>query len=157
MGKEDRESLVEFYHRVTREDARYLWDDVTNKDLMRSWVDSLDYKRMFPLVALIDGRIVGNLNLYLHRGPTRHLGHLRIFTDKDFRGKGLATIMLQEIMTIAKTIKLKQLWVEIPLENIPLVRLLQKVGFQLQAHLKDYFMTYDGKTHDVALLSFQLD
>jgi RimJ/RimL family protein N-acetyltransferase len=153
---EDGSRLLALFADATDDDVMYLKDDVRDRDLVRSWVENLDYHRVFPLIACADERIVGDVSLHFHSGPTRHIGRVRIFLASDYRRRGLGSCMLAEIVDIAKRFELQQLLAEIVVEQTQVVKAFEKSGFMLEAHYRDYFMTPDGQTHDMAILRLPL-
>ena len=49
MIAEDIDALNEFFKAVPKNELRYLREDVTNISVVRSWADTLDYKRVLPV------------------------------------------------------------------------------------------------------------
>ncbi len=153
---EDGPRLVALFADARDEDVMYLKDDVRDRDLVLSWAQNINYQKVFPLVACAEDRLVGDATLHFHVGPTRHLGRVRIFLARDFRQRGLGTKMLAEIIEFAKRFGLQQLLAEIVVEQTQVVKAFQKLGFVLESHYRDYFMTPDGVTHDMAILRLPL-
>ncbi|MDA8219024.1 MAG: GNAT family N-acetyltransferase [Dehalococcoidales bacterium] len=153
---EDGAKLIVLFEEASDEDVMYLKDDVRDGELVQSWVANLDYRRVFPLVACVEGRLVGDVSLHFHTGPTRHIGRVRIFLARDYRHRGLGTKMLREVVEIAKRFGLQQLLAEVVVEQTQVVKAFQKLGFELESHYRDYFMTADGITHDMAILRLPL-
>ncbi|MHB1004657.1 MAG: GNAT family N-acetyltransferase [Chloroflexota bacterium] len=153
---DDGPRLLALFCEATDEDVMYLKDDVHDQALVQSWVDNIDYARVFPLVATVENQIVGDVSIHFHTGPTRHLGRVRIFLARDFRRRGLGSVMLAEIVELGKRFALQQLLAEIVVEQSQVVKAFQKIGFVLESHYRDYFMTPDGETHDMAILRLPL-
>ena len=153
---DDCPRLLALFAEATDEDVMYLKDDVHDKHLVQSWVTHIDYSRVFPLVATVDNQIVGDVSLHFHTGPTRHIGRVRIFLARDYRRRGLGSVMLAEIVELGKRFELQQLLAEIVVEQSQVVKAFQKIGFALESHYCDYFMTPDGETHDMAILRLPL-
>ena len=57
MVKEDQRALFQFFQRVPKEDRLFLRDDVSSPKTIQAWVDGLNYNRVLPLLALVDGKI----------------------------------------------------------------------------------------------------
>jgi GNAT superfamily N-acetyltransferase len=103
MVKEDADKLYAFFSRVPREDRLFLRDDVSIRDVIDSWTQELDYRKVLPLVAEVGGNIVGDATLHRRKfGWTSHVGKVRLVIDKDYRGKGLGTVLIEELIDIAK-------------------------------------------------------
>ena len=92
LGPDDREALVQLFSSAAEEDRRYLVDDVTDRELVAGWVDNLDYDKVFPLMAVINDRIVGDATLHFRQGAYRHQGELRIYLSREVRRRGLGTV-----------------------------------------------------------------
>lgn len=152
----DREGLVDLFAHATEEDRRYLLDDVTNRELVAGWAENLDYTKVFPLVAVINDRIVGDATLHFRRGAYRHQGELRIFLSREVRRRGLGTRMLQTLIDIARNQGLHVLIAEVVTDQGPVIKAFEELGFKRQCSLANYFMLPDGATCDVALLLMPL-
>ncbi len=152
----DREALVALFAHASEEDRRYLRDDVTDRQLVASWAENLDYRKVFPLVAVVNDRLVGDATLHFRKGPHRHQAEVRIYLAREVRRRGLGTRMLRALIDIARNLGLHQLVAEIVTDQAPVIKAFQELGFQQQCVLSDYFMLHDGSTRDVALMILHL-
>ena len=57
---DDERGLIALYSSAEPDDLRSLRDDVTNPEVIRGWIEDLDYRRVLPLVAVANERVVGN-------------------------------------------------------------------------------------------------
>lgn len=153
---EDRENLVALFQTASPEDRRFLKHDVHDAALVRSWVDELDYSRVLPIVAEVSGRLVGEATLHFGRRSTRHVGEVRIYLEPAYRGKGLGSQMLKELIGLARQSGLMYLLAQVVLDQTEVIRAFQNLGFRMEASIRDYFMTEDGETHNVVLLMLPL-
>ncbi len=157
LVKEDRDALLEFFAPVTRDDLKFLRNDVTNREMVVGWAENVDYRRVLPLVAVMNGRIVGDASLHLRGpGPARHIGDVRIFLPKEFRRRGLGAAMLRSLIDLARKFGLQQLVAEIVADQLKVIHAFESLGFEQRALYRDYFMMPDGETHDVAALILSL-
>ncbi|HEC22602.1 MAG TPA: GNAT family N-acetyltransferase [Chloroflexi bacterium] len=156
LTADDRDGLIELYASASPEDLRSLRHDVTDPEVIRTWVDELDYNRVLPLLAVINGRIVGNATLHRGEGPYRHIGEVRIFLAKDFRGRGLGTEMLKTLIELARKEGLHWLRAEVFASQPKVIRAFEGLGFERRCVLEDYFMLPDGQTEDVVVLLMRL-
>ncbi len=152
----DREGLVALFAHATREDRRYLRDDVTDQELVASWAENLDYGDVFPLVAVVNDRLVGDATLHFREGARRHQGEVRIFLAQEVRRRGLGTQMLRALIDLARKRGLHQLVAQIVTDQGPVIKAFEELGFERKCTLPDYFMLPDGSTRDVALMILQL-
>jgi RimJ/RimL family protein N-acetyltransferase len=142
---EDKKALLELFSKVTPEDRRLMRNDVRDATLIGQWVDSIDYDKVFPLVAVVGERIVGDATLRFGHGPARHRAEVRIFLARDFRRRGLGNRMLQALIEIAKKRDLVMLEAEILHDQTSNIKAFQSLGFQTEATFQDYFMAPDGE------------
>jgi len=156
LTKDDRERLVEFFAPVSPDDLRYLRHNIGDAGLVRRWVDELDYQKILPLVAVVSERIVGETTLHFREGPERHIAEIRIFLSKEFRRRGLGTLMLKAIVDIARKVGLQQLVAEVVADQTQAIKAFLSLGFKTRCTLDDYFILPDGETRDVVLLVLPL-
>lgn len=156
LAREDREALVAFFARLSDEDRWYLRDDVLDPTVIEGWLNGLNYERVLPIVAEVDGRIVGNATL--HRKPfggLRHLGKLRIVVDPEYRNQGLGSWLLLDLMNHAMHAGIEKLIAEVVAdqEGRAVVTGLRRLGFVQEAILQDYARDPHGQPHDLLILS----
>jgi RimJ/RimL family protein N-acetyltransferase len=156
LSKEDEEALVDLFARASEEDLKYFRDDAADPAVVESWVDNLDLKRVYPLVAIVDDKIVGDATLHFRERYHRHLAWVRIFLDRAYRRRGIGTLMLRSLIEIARTVGLQQLYIEVVSTQHNVIKALLDQGFQHEVTLHDYFMTSSGETLDMAVLALKL-
>jgi hypothetical protein len=64
MTRNDRDSVGDFFNRLTPSVLQYVRNDVTNPKVLDQWFDQLNYDRVFPLLAFKDKKVVGNATLH---------------------------------------------------------------------------------------------
>jgi RimJ/RimL family protein N-acetyltransferase len=156
LTKEDRQELIDLFQNVAPEDLRYMLNDVTDSDLVASWVDNLDYDRVLPVVAVINERLVGNASLHFFEGPGRHRASVRIYLAKEVRRRGVGSRMIQALIDIAKRRNMYMLEAQIINEQATVIRAFQNLGFIRKCILDNYFILPDGELRDVAHLILRL-
>ncbi|GAB4275310.1 MAG: GNAT family N-acetyltransferase [Deferrisomatales bacterium] len=153
---EDQERLYHLFAEASEDDTRFLKDEVKRPETVARWIAHLDYNRVMPLVAYCDDRLVGDCAMYKGTKTIRHVGEIRIFLARDFRGVGLGSKMIMEMCEIAKKVDIAFLKAEVILDHPKVIRAFRRLGFDLRCVLDDYFMRKDGVTHDVALMMKRL-
>jgi L-amino acid N-acyltransferase YncA len=156
MTANDSEGLIELYASAQPDDLRSVRDDVSDPNVVRAWADELDYSRVLPLLALANERTVGNATLHRRGGPYRHIGEVRIFLARDFRGRGLGTEVLNTLIELARKEGLHWLQAEVLASQPKVVRAFETLGFKQRCVLEDYFMLPDGQTEDIVILMMRL-
>lgn len=156
LTKEDEQGLVALFARASEQDLQYFRSDAGDPEEVKSWVDDLDLKRVFPLVAVADDRIVGEAMLHFGEHYHRHLAWVRIFLDRAYRRQGIGTLMLRCLIDIARRVGLQQLYAEVVLTQPEVIKAFENLGFRHEVTLEDYFITAAGETLDMAILVFWL-
>jgi RimJ/RimL family protein N-acetyltransferase len=156
LAQEDRQGLVDLFARASKEDLEYFRDDAGDPAVVESWVDNLNLERVFPLVAVVDGKIVGDATLHFRERYHRHLAWVRIFLDHAYRRQGIGTLMLRSLIEIARHVGLQQLYTEIVTTQAQAIKAFQDLGFEQEVTLFDYFITSSEETLDMAVLMLRL-
>jgi ribosomal protein S18 acetylase RimI-like enzyme len=153
LRKEDEKALHKYFLRLPAEDRMCLRDDVTDPKVIESWILDLDYDHVLPLVALDGDQIVANGTLQFNPiGWTKHQGEIRITCDPEYREKGLATILIENLMLIAADFGLEQLTAEVAPTLDEAYFLFEKLGFKEAAVLKGFIKDFQGKHQDLVLM-----
>ena len=156
LTADDRQALLDLFLPVSMEDRRFMRHNVNDPAVIQGWIDALDYDKVFPLVAVVGDRIVGDATLHFFEGPSRHRAEIRIFMAKDFRRRGLGTKLLQALIELAKRRSLYLLEVQSVSDQVNDVKSFQKVGFEARCSFEDYFMLPDGELRDTVHLILRL-
>jgi L-amino acid N-acyltransferase YncA len=158
MVPEDKGALLDFFRSIPEADRFYLKDDVTDPKTIARWAQTLDYSRALPLLALLDGKIVGNGILHHRRaGARRHLGEVRVVVAPAYRNRGVGRGLLHKLIDIAGDQGLKKLLFEVVADTEPAARhTAQVLGFVPVALLPAHVRDVCGNPHDLLILERQL-
>ncbi len=153
LNKGDKAALIDFFSRVPAKDRNFLRDDVTDRKLVASWVDNLNYEVVLPLIAEYNGRIMGDITLQRRRyGWKKHVGDVRVVVASEFQKKGLGTSLVREVVDLAKELGLEKLAVEIPVKLAPAIKAFAKCGFQKVAVIPDLVKDQEGNYTSIVLM-----
>ncbi|MCL6621464.1 MAG: GNAT family N-acetyltransferase [Syntrophobacterales bacterium] len=154
LNEQDRENLIRLFQEAPEEDTRFLKQDVKDVKLINYWVDHINYRKVLPLVAvdLEDNRLVADATLHRGKHSAKHIGEVRIFVSRPFRNLGLGSLMLEELINLARKEGLQWLKAEIIADHKKVIKAFREKGFEPRATLDDYFLRKDGMTHDVVLM-----
>ena len=153
MVAEDMDALHEFFKAVPKDELRYLREDVSSIAVVRSWADTLNYKRVLPILALKDDKIIGDATLHRNElGWKWHVGMVRIFVHKDFRRVGLGHKMVEEIVVLARELELEKLIAELPDLSIPAINAFRKAGFGRSAVIPNLVKDRENRPVDVVVM-----
>jgi RimJ/RimL family protein N-acetyltransferase len=156
LAKGDTDSLAALFERAAPEDLERFRSNPTDRQVVEEWVENLDLRNIFPLVAEVNNRIIGDATIHFGAKFQRHLGWIRIFLDREYRRRGIGTSMLRAVIDIARRLGLHQLIGLIPTDQPQFIKAFENLGFQKEFVHKDYAMLSDGHTLDVAELVLYL-
>ena len=154
LVKEDERALVNFFQGLLEEDRLYLRDDVADPEVIKGWLENLDYEKVLPIVALDGDKIIADATL--HRSPSdwmKHVGHIRMSVAGSHRGRGLARVIAAEIYKQAVSTGLDKLVAEMLTVQKNAHRVFTRLGFEEEAVLKDHGVDKDGRKHDLIIMS----
>lgn len=152
LTPKDRDALVALFANLPPEETQYFRSNVANPEVVAAWAEKPDFTHIFPLVAVVGDRIVGNSTLHIGRDYTRHIAELRIFLAKDFRRHGIGSAMIRAQLEIARKLGLHQVIAEIVETQPQVIHAFERLGFERQFSWRDLFMTPQGETLDMIVL-----
>lgn len=152
LTPKDRDALVALFANLPAEETQFFRSKVSNAEVVASWAENPDYTRIFPLIALVGERIVGNCTLHLGSGYTRHVAEIRIFLAREVRRRGIGSAMVKGQLEIARKLGLHQVIAEVVESRPQVIHAFERLGFERQFAWKDMFMTAEGETLDMIVL-----
>jgi L-amino acid N-acyltransferase YncA len=158
MVPADKDALIAFFKTIPAEDRFYLKEDVTSARVVTAWAENVDYSRVLPLVAVMDGKIVADGTLHHRRaGARRHVGEVRIVVDPAYRNRGIGRGLLHKLIDIADTKKLTTLMFEVVADTEDAARATAQIlGFVPVAVLKNHVMDIAGNPHDLIIMELNV-
>ncbi|MFH1350025.1 MAG: GNAT family N-acetyltransferase [Pseudomonadota bacterium] len=154
----DENALFEMFRRLSADDLWFLNHDVSDPGLIADWIKNLDPNRVISIVALLEGRIVGNAVLMMKRyGAKSHIGKVRISVDPGFRDRRLGTWMLLDLVNLSMAMGLQMLVMRLVQDrDASLINGVRKLGFIKEAVLKNYLMGGEGQAHNLVIMTKRL-
>ena len=151
---EDLESLMKFYRSLPDKDRRYLRVDVLNKDVVTQRIKLTETGDFVRLVALYKNTIIGDGTLEFSTEEwKKHQAEIRVNVAKDFKHKGLGTILLRELYYIAAGEKVEKVVVRFMRPQAAARNICRKLGFHEETIVPDYVRDQMGKTHDMVIMT----
>lgn len=157
FAEKDVDALYDFFHRMPIEYRRFAWDNLDNRALIEAWGREIDYGKVFPLVAVDGHRIVADATLHRRNGgPLRLVGRVKWMLDPEYRGAGLGTILVQQLINIARERGLRHASCMLISDlEADAVRTLEGLGF-VSFVQPGYGTDPDGNQHDMTKLILKL-
>jgi len=153
----DQPALLDFFRAVPEADRLFLADDVTDSKLIEAWCRKLDLDTVFPLMAMAGERIIGNATLHRSKGGwMSHIGRVRVVVHPEFRGRGIARALLDELIEIATDIGLDKLDAEFMSGQEQQQRVFEKMGFVRIAELPDHVLDRRNEAHNLIIMAYDL-
>jgi RimJ/RimL family protein N-acetyltransferase len=156
MTEDDTDRLAALFERAAPEDLERFRSDPTDRNVVRAWAEQLDLSRIFPIMVVVNERIIGDVTIHFGSKFQRHLGWLRLFLDREYRRRGIGTLMIRATIDVARRAGLHQLIALVPTDQPQVVKAFENLGFQREFVHRDYAMLQDGRTLDVADLVLYL-
>src|ERR1041385_8949067 len=113
LRKDDEKAFHSFFLNVPEAERMFIERRVIDPAVIRDWCQNIDFGRNLPLLALMDGKIVGDATLHQQLGGwKRHIGRVSVLVLPQYRGRGLARALVTEIVEIARHLGLEKVEAE---------------------------------------------
>jgi GNAT superfamily N-acetyltransferase len=157
LQREDEQGLHEFFLAVPAAERMFIKHRVTERDVIRDWCQEIDLGRNLPLLAWVDGKIVGAATLHQQLGGwKRHIGRVSVLVLPQHRGRGLARALIKEVVEVARNIGLEKVEAEFIGEQAAAIRMFALLGFSNLVRLEDYVKDMQAIAHDYILMGLNL-
>ena len=157
LAKTDEKDLHKLFLGIPEQERMFIKHRVTDIKVIRDWCKKIDYGRNLPIVALIGGKIVGVATLHQQLGGwKRHIGRISVLVHPDYRGRGLATTLVEVTMDIARRAGLEKVEAEFIGTQAAAMKMFAMLGFSKLVHLEDYVKDMQAIAHDYILMGLNL-
>ena len=157
MDRHDVDRLWVFFQQIPPEDKMFFRQDVSRREVVQHWADTLDYGLVLPILALDGGRVVGDATLHRQRtGWKQRVGGMRVQIAPDYRHLGLGTAMVRELRQIGEKSALHYLMAEVVEEQAAAVRAFEKMGFVRAATYRHFVNDQGGGLHNLLVLLYRM-
>ena len=154
LNQGDREGFAELVREAVPEDTWFLKQNFRDQKTLNNWFEQLNYHQVLPLVAVdLDPHRFAAVAI-LQRGEQafQHIGNILLLVSEPYRCLGLGSLMLEDLIQLAKEKELYWLAAEVFWEQPHVIDAFESKGFEIKARLPDYFRCPNGVTRDVVLL-----
>ena len=150
----DEEPLLEFFRAVPEEDRRFLKHDVTDPKVIARWLEQPDLERVFPLLAIHEGVVIGDATLHRSvHGWSQHVAEVRVVVAKAWRRKGVGEMLIRELVSQASDTGISILEALILEGQHGAQRAFEAIGFKVETVLRNRATDRSGRQLNVLVMT----
>lgn len=158
MVADDFDRVRVFFTNLPRADRLFLRHDVTRPEVFTRWFAKLDYGSKLPLMALQGDAVVGHALLDGEQQSwSPHVAEIRVVVADDFKKRAVGTVLAREIFDQAIARGYEKVIARMMNNQAAAKRMFERMGFAVEAELKDHVRDLDGKKHNLLIMSCALD
>ena len=157
LKADDEKDFHQLFLGIPEPERMFIKHRVQDIKVIRDWCKNIDYGRNLPLLGLVDGKIAGCATLHQRLGGwKRHIGRVSVLVHPNFRGRGLATQLVEETLDIARRAGLERAEAAFIAEQEAAMKMFALLGFNQLVRLDDYVKDMQAITHDYILMGLDL-
>ena len=158
LESSDEGTFHQFFLAVPEQERMFIKHRVTEPEVIREWCRNIDLGRNLPLLAIADGRIVGDATLHQQLGGwKRHIGRVSVLVHPQYRGRGLARALVSDVIEIARRIGLEKVEAEFIGGQETAIKMFGLLGFAPLLRIPDYVKDMQAIAHDYVLMGLDLE
>ncbi len=158
MQPDDFEKVVAFARELPADDLLFLRTDITDRNVVKQWVDNIKTGTTITLLAEVDDALAAYASVHLDQARwTRRVGEIRIITSSRFRGAGLGRRLAAEVFDLARSLGLKKITAQMTTEQTAARAAFEHLGFQVEAILSDWVEDRRGRSRDLLIMTYDVD
>jgi len=157
LRRTDETKLHEFFQALPEKERMFIKHRVNDPSVIREWCENINYVRNLPILGFAEGKLIADATLHqVQAGWKRHVGRVSVLVLPEYRGRGLARALIQEIVDVARNTGLEHVEAEFMGEQEAAVRMFAMMGFSNLLTLEDYVKDMQAIKHDYVLMGLQL-
>jgi GNAT superfamily N-acetyltransferase len=157
LRRDDEKKFHQFFLDVPESERMFIKHRVTESDVIRDWCHNIDLGRNFPLLAIADGKIIADATLHQQLGGwRRHIGRVSVLVLPNYRGRGLASALVTEVVQLARSLGLERIEAEFIGGQDAAIKMFAMLGFSNLVRLEDYVKDMQAISHDYVLMGLNL-
>lgn len=149
----DAEAICRIYNQGIEDRIATLETELRTPEERRQWLVNSHNER-YPVYVAVEGEDVtgwASLNQYNPRAAYRHVADFSIYIDRDWRGRGVGSLLLGHLIQEAKRIGFHKLVLSAFPWNESGMKLYTKMGFRTVGIYKEMGLL-DGKWADTIIM-----
>ncbi|MDQ4131603.1 MAG: GNAT family N-acetyltransferase [Actinomycetota bacterium] len=154
LGYGDLVALTGLFGRVAEGDLTFVKEDIFDPDRVAAWPRDTRGRRY---VALEEGEVVGYLALVPGVGWSSHVAEIRVVVDPLRRRRGIGRELAERALAEAEALGMDKLTVEVLADQPFATELFERLGFAMEARLRNHLRDAAGRLHDLLLLARAFD
>jgi GNAT superfamily N-acetyltransferase len=157
LKADDEKEFHQLFQAIPEQERMFIKHRVQDIKVIRDWCRNIDFGRNLPLLGLVDNKIAGVATLHQRLGGwKRHIGRVSVLVHPDYRGRGLATRLINEILDLARSAGLEKAEAAFLAEQEAAMKMFALLGFSQLVRLDDYVKDMQAITHDYVLMGMEL-
>lgn len=157
MENEDEAAFRDFHTVIPEQEQLFVRSKIKDGSLFREWITNREEAEHLPLLAFVDGRLVGLGSLHQRLGGwKRHIGKVYFLTHPQYRGLGIIDVLLKTIVEISEMYGLTKLESELNGERQTAIESMAAAGFDELIRLPNYIRDMQAQPHDYVLMGMSL-
>ena len=150
-------SFHEFFLAIPTHERMFIKHRVTEPEVIHNWCQNIDLGRNLPLLALLEGQVIGDATLHQQLGGwKRHIGRVSVLVHPKYRMRGLGKTLILEVVDIARRAGLEKVEAEFLGEQEAAIKMFALLGFSTLCRLPGYVKDMKAIAHDYVLMGLDL-
>lgn len=153
----DEDAFYQFVLAIPERERMFIKHRVTDRSVIRDWCQNIDYGRNLALLAFDGESVIADATLHQQLGGwKRHIARVSVLVHPDYRGRGLAKAMVEELVEIASHLGLSKIEAEFIGEQEAAMKVFASLGFTQLVRLEQYVKDMQAIDHDYILMGLDL-
>jgi L-amino acid N-acyltransferase YncA len=149
----DLDKLMRFYRDLPLEDRTYLKFDVTDRKVVAKRLSRIETGEDARIIALHKSKIIASGALELSGEQwSRHQAEIRVIIARPLQHKGLGTIMIRELYSVAVQRNVDLVIAKLMRPQVAALNIFRKLGFREQL-LPDFVKDLKGWNQDLIVMT----
>lgn len=150
----DKDAFGRFTSKLDEHDLLFLRTDITDANVVDSWLDNIDAGRTVTVVGDRGGEIAGYGSLHMANSTwSQHVGEIRVLASSEVRGLGLGQLLTEAVFAQALDRGIEKIVAQFTIDQKGAIATFEELGFKAEALLRDHVKDRHGQKHDLLVFS----